>query len=827
MHTPGDTSAQVSSTVRHGSIVGARWLRWLVPLTGLVALVWFLVRVIPKPSRASYPCQRAAFPLASAFIVWVTGTLTALIALGKARFSFRRSRRVVGVLCLLVAVAAGFMAVLNLPSLLVHAYKTPDPVNSPIGVAKGLYPGRVVWVYDPRACSWDGTTGLWDDPNHVNQAVVDSEVSRCIRALTNKPTDAQAWDALFKNFNATHARDPNYGYRAGEKIFIKLNLTMCNVDNGTGYTAYNGDQTDWSRQFVGPAPKMVLSLLRQLVNVVGVDPRNISIGDTTGRMYNQLFNVIHDYHQYGAGTDPNMAPQCIDPTWQQASGLPPLLPGRTAVHFSSESGYGPAVQFHWSQGDAGKIQDYLPSCLTQATYFINFAVFKSHKPAITDCGKNLYGILIRRPGQTGFFDMHPSLAMDTGFGGTPGMHKYRAITDLMCHSGVGGKTVLYMLDGLFGGYDYGDVSPPKKFRMSPFGNGWSRMPASTPGITSRWPASVFMSQDGVAIDSVAYDFWYAEGDISWNFFPFNSTSYPHYPQVDGGDDYLHELARDPNSWGVAHGGYDPENDGGLTTAFGVHEHWDSYTTKRYTRNLGTGSGIELVGITPPSSPTIVGAYVFYNNSPWDSNSTAPDPNDDNAIVTDKVALRPGQTAGFVNYTSYSKGLNGIMVDIAGMPVTSLTKADFTFKMGNNNTPSGWAAAPDPTYVNVRLGAGVSGSDRVTIIWDDYAQVPPATAIGKTWLQVTVKANSNTGLSTPYVFYFGNAVGETGNSAGDTFVNATDFGRVRDNPRGSLNPAAIDTPQDMNRDKRVDATDMGIVRDNATGSLNSLKLIAVP
>ena len=107
MHSARDRSAQLSPTVRRHPGWSTGWLRWLVPLTGLVALVWFLVRVIPKPSRTSYPCQRAAFPLASAFIVWVTGTLTALIALGKARFSFRRSRRVVGVLCLLVAVAAG------------------------------------------------------------------------------------------------------------------------------------------------------------------------------------------------------------------------------------------------------------------------------------------------------------------------------------------------------------------------------------------------------------------------------------------------------------------------------------------------------------------------------------------------------------------------------------------------------------------------------------------------------------------------------------------------------------------------------------------------
>src|SRR3974390_2446066 len=45
------------------------WLFWLAPILGLFSLVWFLLRVIPKPSRAAYPCQRVAMPLASGFVV--------------------------------------------------------------------------------------------------------------------------------------------------------------------------------------------------------------------------------------------------------------------------------------------------------------------------------------------------------------------------------------------------------------------------------------------------------------------------------------------------------------------------------------------------------------------------------------------------------------------------------------------------------------------------------------------------------------------------------------------------------------------------------------
>ena len=59
---------------------------------GCTALLWFLLRVVPKPSRASYPCQRAAFPLASGFVLW-------LCAIAGGMFSLARLRRFVRLDC--------------------------------------------------------------------------------------------------------------------------------------------------------------------------------------------------------------------------------------------------------------------------------------------------------------------------------------------------------------------------------------------------------------------------------------------------------------------------------------------------------------------------------------------------------------------------------------------------------------------------------------------------------------------------------------------------------------------------------------------------------
>ena len=83
--------------------------------------------------------------------------------------------------------------------------------------------------------------------------------------------------------------------------------------------------------------------------------------------------------------------------------------------------------------------------------------------------------------------------------------------------------------------------------------------------------------------------------------------------------------------------------------------------------------------TTPDTQTIVPAAVqsrliFYNNSSFDGGNAAANAPDDNAIATDKSALSPGQKATFANYTSYPKGINGIIVDIAGLPANGTPAA---------------------------------------------------------------------------------------------------------------------------------------------------------
>ncbi|MDW8372121.1 MAG: DUF2341 domain-containing protein [Planctomycetota bacterium] len=220
----------------------------------------------------------------------------------------------------------------------------------------------------------------------------------------------------------------------------------------------------------------------------------------------------------------------------------------------------------------------------------------------------------------------------------------------------------------------------------------------------------------------------------------------------------------------------------------------------------------------PQQATVRAVHIFYNRSAWDGNDPTANARDDQAIDPDKIALRPGQRASFANYTSYSRGINGIMVDIADLPGSPLP-ADFACLVGNSENLQQWSSAPEPS-VTLRPGAGSNGATRITLIWPDNA-------IQKCWLRVTVAANARTGLAQPYIFYFGNAIGECGDSPSDALVSAIDQLQARMNPRSPVNLAPLNSRWDYNRDRLVNATDVLLARVHATGPQTALRLITAP
>lgn len=107
-----------------------RWLMWMFPITGLLALIWFLIRVVPKPSRAMYPCQRVAFPLASGFVVWLLGLAGSVSAIRKAKRCFVRSRYVVGIICVILSIGSVWLA-LSITAEKTRLSRRPPPHKCP------------------------------------------------------------------------------------------------------------------------------------------------------------------------------------------------------------------------------------------------------------------------------------------------------------------------------------------------------------------------------------------------------------------------------------------------------------------------------------------------------------------------------------------------------------------------------------------------------------------------------------------------------------------------------------------------------------------------
>ncbi|MEI8288587.1 MAG: DUF362 domain-containing protein [Verrucomicrobiota bacterium] len=541
------------------------WPRLALKFSGALALAWFLIRVIPKPSRASYPCQRAAFPLASSFVIWLCGMLT-IKACGK---YFSRGRLAAGgALVFLAAVVwtiisfTGDSAAQNIAPKKPSDWNfIPPPPNQPAGVARGIFPGRVVWARDPLATRWAGrwqqkTDQWWLDEN-TDQARVDHLLVSTLTRLTGKTNSAEAWRAIFGYYNLHLRQLEARGYQPGEIVAVKVNLN-------------NSTKPGKVDNYIDATPQTILAMVRQLVNEAKVRPQDI---------------VIYDVRRY-------IPPYILSKVWgdfpavrfvQQSS------PAEPQPKNPATGDYHNLEKVNWVEGitysrDNDKYKDarLIPKQIQDATYLVNLAILKAHsypynemdrgdsgQTGISMCGKNHFGSI------KGPYELHSIINPDL----EATSHFYSPLVDLAASPNLGAKTILYVLDGLYCGRKW--QSYPQHFPNPPFNN------RVEPYENSDWPASLLASLDGVALDSVGLDLIFAQTK--------NNNDTNGHPRIlirATADDYLCEMAQaeHPPSGAVYRQG------GKTVTSLGVHEHWDSDATKQYSRNLdpGNGTGIELI-----------------------------------------------------------------------------------------------------------------------------------------------------------------------------------------------------------------------------------------
>jgi len=532
-----------------------KWFSRATPIViGLLATTWFVIRVVPKPSRAGYPCMKVAYPFMTAFILWII-SFTGIFASYKLLVSSLRRKHLlmIGLSLTFLLVAIGFHIYTNTDKVFAQSPEAVvHPVNEPFGEGQGVLPGRVTWAWNPDATNENCTNDLTKNDGYYlnknnNQAVIDLLVQQSVQQIGNQPILADAWNAIFRSFNIKKGKG-DVSYVAGETVFLKVNM-------GTAGWATKPDFTRQSWAMTGYAetsPQAIVAILKQLVNVVGVPQNKIIVADPIAHMYAETYQIIHDIFPNVIFGDKN----------------PLATYGRTVLHQETT----PVIYYSDNGTVLTETSDCLYTEMQNADYMINIAALKAHARAgITLTAKNHYGSHTRGSAahlHNGLVAPENDIPVKTGYG------RYRTQVDLMGSKYLGQNTLLYIVDGLWGGTEATET--PVKWKMAPFNNDW--------------PSSFFMSLDQVALESVCFDFLRSEA-------PLNTAAWKNRPLMDQGvDDYLHQAASSAN-WpkDIV---YDPDGSGTPLPSLGVHEHWNNATDKQYSRNIGFSKGIELIKILP-------------------------------------------------------------------------------------------------------------------------------------------------------------------------------------------------------------------------------------
>ncbi len=240
----------------------------------------------------------------------------------------------------------------------------------------------------------------------------------------------------------------------------------------------------------------------------------------------------------------------------------------------------------YSVGDFDKAK-FIPQQVIDATYMINFALLKLHSYPYFylatggDAGQT--GITMSSKNHAGTIQGPPEIHkyINTYQLGKP--NSYSPLVDMAASKHTGGKTILYLLDGLYCGRKHSSL--PIHFPNPPFNN------KATPYENPEWPACMLASFDEVAIQAVGLDVMYAQSKNN------TEPTYHNVPRImvrDNADDFLREMA-DPDN---APSGTKYVQDGKPIKSQGVFEHWDNDETMRYSRNIDpkNGKGIEFIYI---------------------------------------------------------------------------------------------------------------------------------------------------------------------------------------------------------------------------------------
>ena len=332
---------------KSGRIVGfnlaSGWKRWLLPVTGLLALVWFLVRVIPKPSRITYPCQQVGGSLAAVLLASLAGGFGGIVLIRKTLGLVRRHGLVFGAVFGSAALLTGTAVLLgdaHSSEKVVAGGGAGSPSAAVVpAVVSAAYADRAVArVYDPSVSSFSFGSSPYDYYWHsFNVDVLQSMLERAIREITGAQNTAAAWRLILP------------GVSPASKVAVKVN------NNNIHFYP-----KDWFRSNMTDPP-MVIALTRSLA-AAGVAQASITFFDAS-RVY----------------------PDAMQEEIRKACpGV--VLAGRGMATSGTKLTF----------SDFAYTVD-IPQAVMDADYLIDCCLFKSHSGRITGAMKNLSG-LFDKPG---------------------------------------------------------------------------------------------------------------------------------------------------------------------------------------------------------------------------------------------------------------------------------------------------------------------------------------------------------------------------------------------------------------------------------------------
>ena len=307
----------------------------------------------------------------------------------------------------------------------------PGASNQPVGNARGIYPGRVVMTRDGDVCRWKGRWDVEDDqwflPENTDLEGVCRMMSVTLQRLTGTKSDRKAWRKIFEYYHWQRFGVKKGGYQPGETVAVKVNVN-------------NAKAREKQSNMSDEAPQMIMAMVRQLVNGAGVRPEDILIFDARRPFAPEILNLVW-------GEYPDVVFIQDDPGIRDYQ---PVNPKTGDYSKLQKPKWKKCIEFSHGKFDGAQL---IPEQVYNATYLVNLAMLKLHsypynymeggdegQTAVTMTAKNHAGS-VRAP-----WEMHHFL--NTQQDGKP--HAYSPLVDLNASPNLGAKTILYMLDGLYG-----------------------------------------------------------------------------------------------------------------------------------------------------------------------------------------------------------------------------------------------------------------------------------------------------------------------------------------------------------------------------------------